>query len=111
MTGEITPVEGGKPTAAHVAVNAGVSLPDLGRELRRAVVDLLRDQEPSCVLGVLMMRREALTVEAIAGLLGMPVVEVEWTVEMLEDEELCARITHNRLSKVVGFAAHSPRNE
>jgi hypothetical protein len=88
-------------------------LPDVCREMRRAVVDMIREDEPSSVLGLLIASRErqALTVEAIAGLLCKSVTEVEWTIEMLEDEDLCVRLREDGVDFVSAFAAYSDRNE
>ena len=85
--------------------------PDVCRELRRAVVDVIRGNSPSSVIGLLMERREPLTVEAVAGLLGRPIGEIEWTIEMLEEDDLCARISQRGLTKIRAFAAYIDRNQ
>jgi hypothetical protein len=84
--------------------------PDVCRETRAAIVDMIRGQKPTTVLGLLLWRNEPLTKESIAGLLGKSVQEVAWTVEMLELEDLCAQVTENGVKKVKAFAAYSERN-
>lgn len=85
-------------------------LPSIGSELRRTVVDLIRGDEPTTVLGLLITQDEPLTVEAIAGLTCKEVGETELTVAMLEEEDLCAHVSQNGLRKVKAFAYHSARN-
>jgi DNA-binding transcriptional regulator GbsR (MarR family) len=80
-------------------------------EMRRATVDLLRGDKPSSVLGILMANRESdVTVEEMADQLGRPVGAVAWTIEKLEEEDLCERISHDGVTRVVAFAAFSARN-
>lgn len=84
---------------------------DIYSELRHAVVDLIRGDEPTSVLGVLMAHRgEAIELQQIADQLDSPVGEVEWTVEKLEEEDLCERLTNDGPTRVVAFAAYSARN-
>ena len=80
--------------------------------MRHAIVDMIRNEEPTSVLGVLVQwhGRDRLTVEAVAGLLSKPVAEVEWTVDMLEAEDLCVRYNDEGISYVTAFAAYSERN-
>lgn len=85
-------------------------VPDVSQETRRAAVDFIRGDTPTTVLGLLMTRGEPLSVESVAGLLGVSVEEVEWTIEMLEENELCARITQeDGLVKVFAFAPYTER--
>lgn len=85
-------------------------LPDINRELRGVVVDAVRGDQPTTVMGLLMSADEPLTVPALAGLLGKSVSEVEWTVNMLEEEDLCLKVTENGLAKIKPFALYSDRN-
>ncbi len=85
-------------------------IPDVCRETRYAAVDIIRGAEPTTVLGLIMSRDEPLTLGAIAGLLCRSIEEVEWTVEMLEQEDLAIRVSRNGLTKVRAFAAFSARN-
>jgi hypothetical protein len=80
-------------------------------EMRRATVDLLRGNKPSSVLGILMANRDGnVTVDEMADQLGRPVGAVAWTIEKLEEEDLCERISHDGVTRVVAFAAYSQRN-
>ena len=84
---------------------------DMCTEMRRATVDLLRGNKPSSVLGILMANRDSdVTVEQMADQLGRPVGAVAWTIEKLEEEDLCERISHDGVTRVVAFAAFSARN-
>ncbi len=85
--------------------------PDVCTETRRALVDMIRGDEASTVLGVLLESREPVSLEAIAGRLDRPVEEVSWTIEMLEAEELCSRVTRDDgLVKVFAFAPYTAAN-
>ena len=85
---------------------------DIYSEMRHAVVDVIRRNKPSSVLGVLMAHTEdqAITLSQIAYQLDSPVGEVEWTVEKLEEEDLCERVADDGQIRVVAFAAYSARN-
>jgi hypothetical protein len=83
-------------------------VPDVCRETRQALIDQIRGDKPTTVLGLLVSREQPLTVESIAGLLDKEVDEVEWAVDVLEEEALCARIFENNLMKVVAFAPYGP---
>jgi hypothetical protein len=84
---------------------------DIYSEMRHAIVDVIRQNEPSSVLGVLMAHADqAITLSQIADQLASPVGEVEWTVEKLEEEDLCERIADDGQIRVVAFAAYSARN-
>jgi hypothetical protein len=84
---------------------------DMCIEMRRATVDVIRGNRPSSVLGILMMSRDAaVTVEEIAEQLDRPVGEVSWTVEKLEEEDLCERVNRAGVTQIVAFAAFSARN-
>jgi hypothetical protein len=85
---------------------------DVYTELRRATVDIIRGGKPRSVLSVLLMNREreSIPIDEIAEQLGKPIGEVEWSVEMLQGEDLCERIDESGSTKVVPFAAYSVRN-
>jgi hypothetical protein len=80
--------------------------PDVCTETRQLAIDLIHGDKPSTVLGLLIQRNSALTLEAIAGLLGKSIAEVIWTIEVLETEKLCARIRENGLLKARAFAPY-----
>ncbi|HET9592818.1 MAG TPA: hypothetical protein VFP17_07870 [Solirubrobacterales bacterium] len=91
--------------------NEGQSLRPKGKDARDEVPELkdealqfLRDQltnsRPSTVLGVLIDRRRPLEVVTVAGLIGEPLPQVEWTIEVLEIEGLCATFDDDGVSMV-----------
>ena len=69
--------------------DAREDIPDIEREAKQVVKDQINRDRPSTVLGVLVDRRRPLEVVTIAGLISMPLPEVVWTVEVLEDEGFC----------------------
>jgi hypothetical protein len=71
---------------------------------------MIRGDKPSTVIGLLVARSEPLEVETVAALLGKGIEETRVIVEMLERQDLCARIDDSGLSKIVAFAAYSDRN-
>lgn len=100
------------PERIMLSNGANALVPDACHETRRAAVDLIRGDPPTTVLGLLMSRDEPLTVEAIAGLLGRAVEEVDWTVDVLVRDELCARLAQDDgLEKILAFAPYTMRNE
>jgi hypothetical protein len=85
---------------------------DVGREARRTLVDLIRGDPPTTILGVLLRHREdGVTIEAIAEALDEPVGLIGWNVEKLEKEDLCVRVAMEGTRKVVPIAAYTARNE
>jgi transcription initiation factor IIE alpha subunit len=84
--------------------------PDICRETRRAIVDMIRDEKPSTVLGLLVERGE-IAIEQIAYTLEMSLEEVRETVSMLEDERLCLRKTFDDPVIIKAFAQYTERNE
>jgi DNA-binding transcriptional regulator GbsR (MarR family) len=62
------------------------------------------------VLGALLTHERGLPVDEMAELLDKPVGEVEFTIERLEEEDLCERVVHDGIVRVVGFAAYSSQN-
>jgi predicted transcriptional regulator len=83
---------------------------DVCTEMRRAMVDLLRRREPRTVLGMLIANENGVRLDDLADRLDKPKEEVEWTIERLEEDDLCERITQDGVTTVVGFAAYSVRN-
>jgi hypothetical protein len=72
---------------------------------------MIRGDDPTTVLGVLMMSDGPVLPEHIAITLDVPVDKVHNTVDMLEDEELCVQVIINGLRHVQAFAAYSALNE
>jgi hypothetical protein len=83
---------------------------DMYTEMRRAAVDLIRGNQPTNLLGILMVTHEPIPVAEIAARLQKPVGQVEWIIEQLEEEDLCERMTRDGITRVFGFAAFSARN-
>jgi hypothetical protein len=83
---------------------------DVGREARRALVDLIRGERPTTIIGMLLEHRDGITVDAIAQTLQQPVGLIAWNVEKLEDEDLCVRVSMDGVRKVVPIAAYTARN-
>lgn len=84
---------------------------DICHETRRTIVDLMRGNEPTTIIGVLVANRDGLTTREIAERLDRPVGEVSWKIEKLEGEDLCAQILSDTAMKVIPFAAYTERNE
>lgn len=80
-------------------------VPTVERETRQVVVDQIRGEQPSTVLGLLIARREAMTPELIAGILGKDIDEVEWTADVLEADRLCVRVSVDGISRIVAYDA------
>jgi hypothetical protein len=64
-------------------------VPELKEEALQFMKDHVAGARPTTVLGVLVDRRRPMEVVTIAGLIGEPVPQVEWTIEVLEVEGLC----------------------
>lgn len=84
---------------------------DVNREIRRAVVDLIRGDPPTTILGMLITHREGITVEEIADKLDEPVGLIDWNVRKLRKEDLCVRVTMGGIKKVIPAAFYTERNE
>jgi hypothetical protein len=96
---------------ADFGVDSRAAIPDICREARRAVIDIIRGDEPTTVLGYLIANRDRqLGLNEIAKALGKPVDEVDWTTEMLEQDELCVRFADGKSTQVMALAPYSPRN-
>jgi hypothetical protein len=89
-------------------LDSRAQVPDVCKETRQALIDQIRGDTPTTVLGLLVGRGRPLTAESIAGLLDKEVDDVEWIVDVLEEEALCARIFENNLMKIVAFAPYRP---
>jgi hypothetical protein len=84
---------------------------DVNREIRRTVVDLIRGDPPTTILGVLIAHSDGVTVEEIADKLDEPVGLIDWNVGKLRKEDLCVRVTLNGVKKVIPAAFYTKRNE
>jgi hypothetical protein len=83
---------------------------DVNDEVRRTLVDLMRDDPPSTILGVIVAHPGGVAVEEIAERLEQSFGLVDWSVEKLEDDDLCVRIAEGGVRKVLPFAAYTERN-
>ena len=83
---------------------------DVNREVRRTLVDLIRGEEPTTIMGVLLARPDGVTVDEIADVLDEPAALVGWNVEKLHREDLCVRVTLDGIKKVIPAAFHTTRN-
>lgn len=83
---------------------------DVDREVRRTLVDLIREDEPTTIMGVLLAHRDGVTVEEIADKLDEPVGLIHWNVEKLEHEYLCIRMAMEGTRKVLPIASYIERN-
>lgn len=83
-------------------------VPDICRETRQFAVDMIRGDRPTTVLGVLLDRErdDPISLEALAGRLGQSVGAVTWTVEMLEQEQLCGHVIHDGVTRVLAMAPY-----
>lgn len=84
---------------------------DVNREIRRAVVDLIRGDPPTTILGILITHSDGLTVEEIADKLDEPVGLIDWNIRKLRKEDLCVRVTLDGIKKVIPAAFYTERNE
>lgn len=75
-------------------------VPDVRSEALGVVQDLIAERVPTTVLGVLLDRRRPMELVTISGLINMPVPQVEWTVEVLEDEGYCHRFDDGNIAMV-----------
>jgi hypothetical protein len=92
-------------------VDSRTAVPDICRETRRTVIDIIRGDRPTTVLGYLVANRDRqLDLEEIAQALGKPKDEVNWTTEVLEQDELCVRFVDGKSTVVMALAPYSPRN-
>jgi hypothetical protein len=95
----------------------------IDREVRLAVVDTIRSRNgdpPKSVLGFLIAQLpdsrvpnaydDGVTPEEIAGRLEKDTEEVNATVAMLQEEELCGVVAMDGLTKVFAFAPFTVKN-
>jgi hypothetical protein len=92
-------------------VDPRASVPDICREARQTVVDQIRGNRPTTVLGLLVETKGPIALDAIANLLGKDREEVEWTAEVLEEGGLCARLFEQDRVFVSPFAPYSVEGE
>jgi hypothetical protein len=84
---------------------------DIARETRRTLVDIMRGEEPTTILGVVLANPDkGATIEAIAKHLDEPVSLVRWNVEKLEKDGLCVRVSMQGVTRVLPLAAYTQRN-
>ena len=85
---------------------------DISRETRRTLVDLIRENKPTTILGVLLANREhGVTVESIAEDLEDSVGLVSWNIKKLEMEDLCVRVEIDGDVRALPIASYTERNE
>jgi hypothetical protein len=83
---------------------------DVDREVRRTLVDIIRENEPTTIMGVLLAHRDGITIEELADKLDEPVGLIYWNVGKLEDEYLCIRMAMEGTRKVVPIASYIESN-
>ena len=105
MTGTVTPCSGSIP---EEDLDPRATVPDVCREARQTVVDQIRGNPPTTVLGVLVEHRGPVPMSVLSEMLGKGKDEIEWTVEVLEDEDLCARVAQGDQVFVAPFAPYTP---
>lgn len=98
---------GASTTAADLDPRAAV--PDVCREARQTVIDQIRGNRPTTVLGVLVERGGPIAMSVISEQLGKNRDEIEWTVEVLEEGDLCARLVEGDQVFVAPFAPYGAR--
>jgi hypothetical protein len=91
--------------------DTGALAMDVCHETRRAIVDLIRGDEPTTILGLLLRHTDGITLQAIADGLRRPVGEIGWRVSKLEEEELCMQVVRGGITRVLPFAPYTARNE
>lgn len=89
MTGVVTPCFG---SISEADLDPRTTVPDVCREARQTVIDQIRGNPPTTVLGVLVERRGPVAVRELGEKLGKSQDEIDWTVEVLEEGDLCARV-------------------
>lgn len=82
------------------------AVPDVCRETRQTVVDQIRGNPPTTVLGILVQRGGPVALSEIAEILDQDSEEVEWTVEVLEEGNLCARLIEDDRIFAAPFAPY-----
>lgn len=70
------------------------------------MVDQIRGNPPTTVLGVLVERGGPVAMSVIGETLGKSWDEIEWTVEVLEEGDLCARLLEGDEVFVAPFAPY-----
>jgi hypothetical protein len=96
---------------------------NLAKELRLTVVDLIRGDRPSTVLGYMMskderpetrggghLEQQPVTREEIAGMIGRELVDVEAISELLIEQDLASPLTEHGLKKVMPYAFYTDAN-
>ena len=84
---------------------------DVDHEIRLTLVDLMRGTAPSTVLGLLLANADGIGIGEIAAHLGINENLVNWSVDKLEDDDLCVRVEVDGSTIAVPLAAYTSRNE
>lgn len=84
---------------------------DVTHELRRTMVDLIRNDEPTTILGLLLANPNGIGIEEIAKGLALAEGLVAWNIDKLEREDLCVRVETGSLVRVFPLAPYTRRNE
>jgi len=85
---------------------------DVNHEIRRTVVELLRQAEPTTILGVVLANPEGVEIRDLAETLDIPVAVAGWRVEHLEDEDLVIGCKEDDGAvNILPLAAYTEKNE
>ncbi len=84
---------------------------DVDREIRRTLVDLMRGDAPTTILGLLFANPDGIGVDELVTRLGLPISHVNWGIDRLEEEDLCVRVEVGGSMLAVPLAAYTSRNE
>jgi hypothetical protein len=85
---------------------------DVKHEIRRTVVELLRQAEPTTILGVVLANPDGVEIRDLADTLDIPVAVAGWRVEHLEDEELVIGCKEDDGAvNILPFAPYTAKNE
>lgn len=64
-------------------------VPDAASEALQAIKDIIGKKRPSSLLGVLVDRMEPIEVVTVAAITGLPLPQIQWTIEVLVEEGFC----------------------
>lgn len=88
-------------------------------EVRRTIADLVRGNEPTTILGILIKQPQAeesvgqkpIVMEELAQKAGRTVAATEAIVDYLMEEELAVTIDEDGIEQVIGCALYTPKND
>lgn len=83
---------------------------DVNYEVRRTLVDLIRGSSPTTILGVIVANPSGVAVREVAERIQQPFGLVDWSIDKLEEDDLCVRIAEDGIDKILPFAAYTERN-